>query len=165
MFAEASAAALAALALHQRVAMERWPENLALCVRAAVHSGEAELRDGDYHGRAVHLAGRLLAGVPAGRTVVSQATAELLAGRLPAGAVLFDLDAALPAAANATGGRLFGLVDREADRFVLEADRSGELGSERGVVAVHRCGGVDPAVAAVTGAVSGGDGPLPAGAG
>ena len=129
VFAEASAAALAALALHQRVAAERWPENLTLNVRAAVHTGEAELRDGDYHGRAVHVVGRLLAGVPAGRTVVSQATAELLTGRLPAGAVQFDLDAALPPAANATGGRLFGLVDREADRFVLQADRSGELAS------------------------------------
>ena len=127
VFAEASAAALTALVLHRRVAVERWPGNLALCVRAAVHSGEAELRDGDYHGRSVHLAGRLLAGVPAGRTVVSQATAELLAGRLPSGAVQFELDAALPAAANAMGGRLFGLVDREADRFVLQTNRGGEL--------------------------------------
>ncbi len=126
VFAEASAAALAALVLHQRVAVERWPGTLPLRVRVVVHTGEAELRDGDYHGRAVHLAGRLLAGVPGGRTVVSQATAELLGGRRPAGVVLFDLDSALPAAANATGGRLFGLVDREDDRFVLQSDRSGE---------------------------------------
>ena len=129
VFAEASAAALAALALHQRVAEQRWPENLALHVRAAVHTGEVELRDGDYHGRAVHVVGRLLAGVPAGRTVVSQATAELLNGHLPAGAVQFELDAELPPAANATRGRLFGLVDQETDRFVLQADRSGELAS------------------------------------
>jgi predicted ATPase/class 3 adenylate cyclase len=129
VFAEASAAAAAALALHHRVAAERWPENLELCVRAAVHSGEADLRDGHYHGRAVHVAGRLLAGVPPGRTVMSQATAELLAGRLPSGAVQFDLHATLPTVTNATGGRLFGLVDREADRFVLQADRSGELAS------------------------------------
>ena len=45
----------------------------------------------------------------------------------PRGAVLFDLDAAVPANANPAGGRLFGLVDREADRFVLEADRAGDL--------------------------------------
>ncbi len=130
VFTEVSTAALAALVMHQRVAVERWPESLALCVRAAVHSGEVELRDGDYHGRAVHLVRRLLVGVPAGRTVVSQATAELLAGRLPADAVLFDLDAELPPPGNATGGRLFGLVGREADRFVFDADRSGELASK-----------------------------------
>ena len=73
VFAEASAAAAAALALHRRVAAERWPRALELRLRAAVHSGEAELRDGEYHGLTVHLAGRLLAAAPPGRTVVSHA--------------------------------------------------------------------------------------------
>ena len=126
VFAEASAAAAAALALHRRVAAERWPRALELRLRAAVHSGEAELRDGEYHGLTVHLAGRLLATAPPGRTVVSQAARELMA-RLPDGAMLFDLDAALPADANAAGGRLFGLVDREADRFVVQGDRTEDL--------------------------------------
>jgi predicted ATPase/class 3 adenylate cyclase len=126
VFAEASAAAVAALALHRRVANERWPRALELRLRAAVHSGEAELRDGEYQGAAVHVAGRLLAVAPAGRTVVSPAAGELMA-RLPVGAVLFDLASAVPADAPA-GGRLFGLVDREADRFVLEAGRDSDLG-------------------------------------
>ena len=126
VFAEASAAAAAALALHRRVAAERWPRALELRLRAAVHSGEAELRDGEYHGLTVHLAGRLLAAAPPGRTVVSQAARELMA-RLPVGAVLFDLDAALPADASPAGGRLFGLADREADRFVVQGDRAGNV--------------------------------------
>jgi predicted ATPase/class 3 adenylate cyclase len=130
VFAEASAAAHAASTAHQRVAMERWPGTLPLRVRVVLHSGEAELRDGDYHGRTVHLAGRLLTVVPAGRTVVSQTTADLLADRLPAGAALIALDAPAAAAGNATGGRLFGLVDREADRFVFGTVQSGERAAD-----------------------------------
>ncbi len=126
-FAHASAASSAALALHQRVTIERPARLPELRVRAAVHSGEAELRDGQYHGRTVHLLGRLLAGVPAGRTVVSHAAAELIA-RLPPGAMLFDLDTSV-AGADSAGARLCGLVEREAERFALESDRTADLRS------------------------------------
>jgi predicted ATPase/class 3 adenylate cyclase len=126
VFTSASAAGAAALALHRRVAAERWPGAIGLRLRVAVHSGEAHPRDGEYQGRPVHLTGRLLATAPPGRTVVSHAAGELMA-RLPDDAVLFDLDAAVPPDASSAGGRLLGLVDREADRFVVEADSAGEL--------------------------------------
>jgi hypothetical protein len=48
VFVRADAVA-AALALQQVLAGELWPEGIALPTRAALHSGEAELRDGDYY--------------------------------------------------------------------------------------------------------------------
>src|SRR2546422_7645529 len=47
--ADALGAAVDALRLLQT---ERWPDSIVLKVRAAVHTGIAELRDGDYYGTA-----------------------------------------------------------------------------------------------------------------
>ena len=49
-----------------------------LRVRMGVHTGDAELRDGDYYGTAVNRAARLMAAAHGGQIVVSLATEELV---------------------------------------------------------------------------------------
>src|SRR5437660_12738668 len=53
-FCSASAAApncvAAALAAQQALHRESWPESAHICVRIALHTGAAELREGDYYG-------------------------------------------------------------------------------------------------------------------
>jgi class 3 adenylate cyclase len=60
-------------------------------VRVALHSGPCVERDGDYVGPVVNRAARLLAAGHGGQILVSAATYELLAGRLPGGIGLADL--------------------------------------------------------------------------
>ena len=91
VFARASNAVAAALAVQRALAGEDWREHTSLRVRIAVHTGEAELRDGDYYGPAVNRAARLRAVTHGGQTVISQATADLVRVRLPEGAWLIDL--------------------------------------------------------------------------
>src|SRR5262245_19259321 len=50
VFARASAAVAAAAALQQALHAELWPPELPLRVRLALHTGEADLRAGDYYG-------------------------------------------------------------------------------------------------------------------
>ncbi len=70
---------------------EPWPEEVNLRVRAALHTGECEERDGDYFGPAVNRVARLVATAHGGEVVVSRSTAEVLGDRLPAGAQLVNL--------------------------------------------------------------------------
>jgi class 3 adenylate cyclase len=53
---------------------------LGLEVRAGVHTGEVEMRDGDISGIAVHLAARVAAAAQAGETLVSRTVVDLVAG-------------------------------------------------------------------------------------
>ena len=57
----------------------------------AVHTGEAHERDGDYFGPALNRAARLRSLARGGSTVMSQATAEIVRERLPAGVELVEL--------------------------------------------------------------------------
>jgi class 3 adenylate cyclase len=50
VFARASDAVEAALAFQLALGAEVWPGGITLPTRAALHTGEAELRDGDYYG-------------------------------------------------------------------------------------------------------------------
>ncbi len=58
---------------------------LPLRVRAGVHTGDAEPRDGDWYGPAVNRAARLRALADGGQTLVSGVTAGLVADQLPNG--------------------------------------------------------------------------------
>ena len=57
---------------------ERWEATGPLPVRMGIHTGPAELRDGDYYGTAVNRAARLMSAGHGGQIVVSLATEELV---------------------------------------------------------------------------------------
>jgi class 3 adenylate cyclase len=71
----------------------RWPEGCDVRVRLGVHTGEAELRGGDYTGLDVPRAARICAASHGGQVLVSRATRELVAGGLVGDVALRDLGA------------------------------------------------------------------------
>jgi class 3 adenylate cyclase/tetratricopeptide (TPR) repeat protein len=93
VFVRASDAAAAALAMQRSLGASQWPGGLTLPTRAALHTGEAELRDGDYYGQTLNRAARLRGLGQGGQVLLSRATAELVADQLPDGARLVDVGA------------------------------------------------------------------------
>jgi class 3 adenylate cyclase len=67
------------------------PPETPLRVRLALHTGEADLRGGDYYGGAVNRAARLRAVAHGGQALLSQATHDLVRDALPAGVAVRDL--------------------------------------------------------------------------
>ena len=59
VFARATDAVAAAAALQQALHAEVWPTPSPLHVRMTLHTGEAELREGNYYGTAVNRGARL----------------------------------------------------------------------------------------------------------
>lgn len=90
-FTRASDAVAAAVEAQLALAREPWPGEWVVRVRMALHTGEAEAREGRYAGQAIIRAARLRAVAHGGQTVVSRATAELVSDVLPAGVALVDL--------------------------------------------------------------------------
>jgi len=91
VFARATDAVVAAAAIQQALHAEPWPTATPLRVRMALHTGEADLRDGDYYGSAVNRCARLRAIAHGGQALLSMATEELVRDGLPAGVTLHDL--------------------------------------------------------------------------
>ena len=91
VFVRATDAVAAALALQQALGAATWPDDIALPTRVALHSGEAELRDGDYYGPTLNRAARLRGLAQGGHVLLSQGTAELVADQLPTGTSLADV--------------------------------------------------------------------------
>jgi predicted ATPase/class 3 adenylate cyclase len=91
VFARATDAVAAAGAAQRQLQAEPWPTPTPLRVRMALHTGEANLREGDYYGSAVNRCARLRAAAHGGQVLLSQATQELVRDQLPAGAALRDL--------------------------------------------------------------------------
>jgi predicted ATPase/class 3 adenylate cyclase len=83
VFAHPAQAVAAALATQRAVALESWPLAVPLRVRAGVHTGDAQPRDGDWYGPAVNRAARLRGLAEGGQTLVSGVTAGLVADQLP----------------------------------------------------------------------------------
>jgi class 3 adenylate cyclase len=89
VFESAPEAARAALAIQRALRDEPWDAAIGqLRVRAALHTGTAELRGGDYFGTAVNRTARLLSAGHGGQTLLSQSAQELLQDHLPGGAEL-----------------------------------------------------------------------------
>ena len=86
VFTRASDAAAAALTVQRTLIAQT-----GLSVRVAIHSGEAETRDGDYFGRTVNRASRLRSVAHGGQVLLSSAAADLVVDALPEGATLIDL--------------------------------------------------------------------------
>ena len=100
-------AVAAALAAQRPLHAEPWGEvRRPLRVRMALHTGAAEVRDGDYFGPPLNRVARLLAAGHGGQMLLSQATAELVRDDLPAGAALRDLGEHRLQGPAAAGARL-----------------------------------------------------------
>jgi len=67
------------------------PVGLPIKVRMGVHTGEAELRDGDYYGQALNRAARIMSVAHGGQILVSGVTAAVVREHLPADVMLKDL--------------------------------------------------------------------------
>jgi predicted ATPase/class 3 adenylate cyclase len=91
VFHSPAEALAAARALQQALLAEPWPAPVPLRVRMALHTGEADRRDGDYYGAAVNRCARLRAAGHGGQILLSLATQELVRDHLPQGGQLIDL--------------------------------------------------------------------------
>jgi len=90
-FAAPAPAVAAAAAAQQALGEETWPDGCALRVRMAVHTEEAEVRDGDYVGHTLNRVARLLSAGHGGQILLSAETRQLVERELPAGSELLDL--------------------------------------------------------------------------
>jgi class 3 adenylate cyclase len=90
-FAEPIKALDAALAIQFGLAAEQWGSVSPFRVRMALHSGNADERDGDYFGPPLNRCARLLSIGHGGQILTSAVTAHLLAGLLPSEVDLEDL--------------------------------------------------------------------------
>ncbi|HEX4528664.1 MAG TPA: AAA family ATPase [Acidimicrobiia bacterium] len=73
------------------IASETWGGTGPLLVRIGMHTGTAELRDGDYYGSAVNRASRIMAAAHGGQAILSHATAELVRDSLTDELGIMDL--------------------------------------------------------------------------
>ena len=111
VFARATDAINAVLAVQRALAAEPWPEAIKLKVRAGLHTGEAEVRAGDYFGAAVSRTARVRALARGGEVLLTQTTAQLAVDQLPAGVKL-----------RHAGSRALRGLSREEEIFQLQAD-------------------------------------------
>ena len=92
-FTRASDAVASAVAMQRELAAHAWPEGADMHIRVAIHSGEAEVREGHYYGPAVYRCARLLATGHGDQVLLTQATRDLAIDALPEGVGLRDLGA------------------------------------------------------------------------
>jgi predicted ATPase/class 3 adenylate cyclase/DNA-binding CsgD family transcriptional regulator len=90
-FARASDAAECAVDMQRVLAAEGWPAGVEVRVRIALHTGEAEVRDGTYQGAVLNRCSRLRSLGHGGQILLSQATYEVLIDGLAEGSALRDL--------------------------------------------------------------------------
>ena len=83
-FASAPDGVAATLAAQQALATEPWPGRAVIRVRMGVHTGAAELRDGDYFGPPLNRVARMMNAGHGGQTLVSVATRDAC-GEAPPG--------------------------------------------------------------------------------
>lgn len=91
VFTRATEAVAAAATLQQQLLSEPWHPATPIKVRIALHTGEADLRDGDYYGTAVNRCARLRSIGHGGQILLSQATYEVVRDSLPPEITLRDL--------------------------------------------------------------------------
>jgi predicted ATPase len=120
-FASARDAVGAAIDALLELAGEPWGETGPLLVRMGIHTGEAEVRDGDYHGPTLNRAARLMSVGHGGQLLVSRVTSELIAH---SGIDLLDLGS----------HQLRGLAEPEHVFQVIHPQLESEFGSLRSVV-------------------------------
>jgi class 3 adenylate cyclase len=76
--------AVAACAQAQRaLAAQEWPDGVSIRVRMGLHTGEPTRHEDGYVGMDVHRAARIAAAAHGGQVIMSEATSQLIADRLP----------------------------------------------------------------------------------
>src|SRR5262249_7917811 len=88
-FQTPTAAVQAAVDAQQKLRTADWSRIGGLNVRMAIHTGTAELRDGDYFGPAFNRVARLLALAHGGQILATDAVARLVASEREAKAPIF----------------------------------------------------------------------------
>ena len=111
VFSRATDAINAVLAVQSGLSAEPWAEGIELKVRAGLHTGEAEVRAGDYFGAAVSRTARVRALARGGEVLLTQITAQLAVDQLPADVEL-----------RHAGRRALRGLSREEEIFQLQAD-------------------------------------------
>lgn len=91
VFSRPADAVKAVVAAQSSLLKENWSDVGPIKVRMAVHTGEADERDGDYFGAALNRCSRMLTAGHGGQTLLSTATHELLRDSVPPGVTLKDL--------------------------------------------------------------------------
>jgi class 3 adenylate cyclase len=91
VFPRAVDAAAAAAAIQSELYREPWPAETVLRVRIALHTGEADVRAGDYYGSAVNRCARVRAVAYGGQTLLTEAAYNLAWEGLPPGATVREL--------------------------------------------------------------------------
>jgi class 3 adenylate cyclase/tetratricopeptide (TPR) repeat protein len=91
VFASAADALHCCVAAQRALADHDWPGGVAVRVRMGLHSGEPVRHEDGYVGMEVHRAARIAAAAHGGQVVLSEATRQLVASRLPAGVSVKDL--------------------------------------------------------------------------
>ncbi|THD02141.1 hypothetical protein B1810_16890 [Panacagrimonas perspica] len=91
VFTDAAGAICACLQAQAAIDAQAWPQDVRLAIRVGVHTGEAEPYGDSYISLAVHQTARVSAAGHGGQVLVSTATGEAAAGRLPDGCSLRDL--------------------------------------------------------------------------
>ena len=90
VFERASDAVRTANQVVMAVRAESWPVKSGIQLRVGVHTGEAELRDGDYFGGTLNRAARLRALAGPNEIICSRATADVVIDSLPANMQLVE---------------------------------------------------------------------------
>jgi predicted ATPase/class 3 adenylate cyclase len=90
-FDRPEAGLMAAVEAQRALERHAWPTTGPLRVRMAIHSGSAEVRDGDFFGPALNRTARLMAIGHGGQVLVSSTTSALVADDQATGSELVDL--------------------------------------------------------------------------
>ncbi len=91
VFVQAPKAMETAASIQQAFATEPWPTDEPLKIRMGLHTGNADLREGDYYGSAVNRCARVRSLAFGGQVLLSLATEQLIADYLPEGVEVRDL--------------------------------------------------------------------------
>ncbi|MGZ9086794.1 MAG: ATP-binding protein, partial [Rhodoplanes sp.] len=84
-------ALIATLEIQQRLSVPGGADDMPLPLRCGLHAGIDERRDGDFYGRAVNRAARIMSAAHGGQMLLSKAVADQVSGMLPEGVSLRDL--------------------------------------------------------------------------
>ena len=113
VFDQAPGAVRAAASIQQAFVAETWPTQEPLQIRMGLHTGTADLREGDYYGSVVNRCARVRSLAYGGQVLLSLATEQLIADHLSQGVEVRDLGLH-PLKGLSRPERIFQLVIPEA---------------------------------------------------